>query len=565
MKKVSNFIRFCLLATAVMFGFDACKEPVNNVVVTGVSVSPTEQTIAVGGSFTLTATVTPENAKNKSVKWASSASDVATVDDNGKVEALKAGTVTITATTVEGSKSASCKVTVTEQPVDATKVNVFYFYYLSNADLPEGHNMYALSLVTPGTRDERGLAIKKGIEYRFALSSGAPDSQMKPTAGEYNLSTADDDFSKMIICRKNTLSMVRIFDEQDATVEVRGFVEGKFTVEANKLTFRGKDSKGEEYNLVFEGEYKVSDISEPNAWKYEPTASTSKTENFTTAIFTDYKNDYFDNGNRYIYVSMRNEERPQEFIRGGLGFVLDKDATQIPEGTYNVSDSKEPNTLWKSIGCIQGVIKGCALIYQKALQEVYYISSGTAIVTAGEIKFTGKSHFGSDIVMNFKGDMPDKWKFEPRTPTTKTESFTEGTFRNFKDFFNNNTKTIYGYMHKNDQKIQSVLAFIINKDATVLPEGSYNVSDTHTEGTLWKSEGLNSQNIITGCLLYYTEEPQEIYYIVSGNAVVAGDEIKFNGQSHFGSTININYKGAMTITENPQNARANMIKRKINY
>ncbi|KGN82736.1 hypothetical protein HW49_01695 [Porphyromonadaceae bacterium COT-184 OH4590] len=562
MKKVFNFIWFCLLATIVVFGFNACKEPSNNVVVTGVYVDPTEKTIAVGESFTITANVTPENAKNKSVKWASSASDIVKVDENGKVEALKVGTAAITATTVEGSKTASCKVTVTEQTVDASKVDVFYFYYLSNADLPEGHNMYALSLVIPGTRDERGLAIKKGVEYRLALSSGTPDNQLKPTVGEYNLSAADDDFSQMTVCRQSNLSMVRIFDEQDITVEVRSFKEGKFIVEANKLTFKGKDSKGEECNLVFEGDYKVSDISEPNPWKYEPTVATSKTENFTQAIFTDYKNEYFDNGNRYIYVSMRNEERPQEIIRGGLGFVLDKNVTQIPEGVYNVSDSKQPNTLWKSIGTIKGIIKGCALIYQKALHEVYYISSGTAIVTAGEIKFTGKSHFGSDITINFKGDMPDMWKYEPRTPTTKTESFTEGVFRNFQDFFNNNTKTIYAYMHKNDQKIQSVLAFIINKYATELPAGSYNVSDAHTEGTLWKSEGLNDQNIITGCLLYYTEAPQEIYYIVSGNAVVAEDEIKFNGQSHFGSTINLNYKGAMVIVEKSQNAPAQLVKRK---
>ena len=62
---------------------------------------------------TLTVTVLPSNATNKSVTWTSSNTAVATVDVNGKVTAVSNGTATITATTNDGSnKSASCTVTV---------------------------------------------------------------------------------------------------------------------------------------------------------------------------------------------------------------------------------------------------------------------------------------------------------------------------------------------------------------------------------------------------------------------------------------------------------------------
>ena len=63
----------------------------------------------------LTATVLPDNTTDKSVTWSSSDTSVASVDENGMVTALAAGTTTITVTTMDGSNlSASCEVTVVE-------------------------------------------------------------------------------------------------------------------------------------------------------------------------------------------------------------------------------------------------------------------------------------------------------------------------------------------------------------------------------------------------------------------------------------------------------------------
>ena len=60
----------------------------------------------------MVATVNPGNATDKSVSWSSSDATVASVDVSGKVTALKAGTATITVTTTDGGKTASCAVTV---------------------------------------------------------------------------------------------------------------------------------------------------------------------------------------------------------------------------------------------------------------------------------------------------------------------------------------------------------------------------------------------------------------------------------------------------------------------
>ena len=80
--------------------------------VTSVSLNKTELTIEKGKSETLTATVSPSDATNKAVTWQSSNNSIATVDQNGKVTAKELGNVTITVTTKDGSKTATCSVTV---------------------------------------------------------------------------------------------------------------------------------------------------------------------------------------------------------------------------------------------------------------------------------------------------------------------------------------------------------------------------------------------------------------------------------------------------------------------
>ncbi|MDR1860787.1 MAG: Ig-like domain-containing protein, partial [Bacteroidales bacterium] len=100
-----------LLALGVAAGKKDGAEPA--VVVTGVTLNKTTLSLAVSGSETLTATVAPENATNKTVNWTTSNTAVATVNASGLVTTVSAGTATITITTQDGNKTATCTVTVT--------------------------------------------------------------------------------------------------------------------------------------------------------------------------------------------------------------------------------------------------------------------------------------------------------------------------------------------------------------------------------------------------------------------------------------------------------------------
>ena len=88
--------------------------------VTGVTLdNDTLSLVAGGATGTLTATVNPSDAANKSVTWSSSDEAVATVAD-GVVTPVAAGNATITVTTVDGSFTATCDVTVTVKSSDAS-------------------------------------------------------------------------------------------------------------------------------------------------------------------------------------------------------------------------------------------------------------------------------------------------------------------------------------------------------------------------------------------------------------------------------------------------------------
>ena len=83
------------------------------IAVTGVSLNENEAEVFVNQMITLTATVAPADADNRRVVWSSDNAGVASVDADGNVTALTNGEATITVTTVDGAKTASCKVTVT--------------------------------------------------------------------------------------------------------------------------------------------------------------------------------------------------------------------------------------------------------------------------------------------------------------------------------------------------------------------------------------------------------------------------------------------------------------------
>ena len=86
-------------------------EPQNLVAVSGVTLNHSTRLMCPGDTVTLTVTVAPADAANKTVEWASENIDIASVED-GVVTAVNMGTVDITVTTQDGAFEAVCTVTI---------------------------------------------------------------------------------------------------------------------------------------------------------------------------------------------------------------------------------------------------------------------------------------------------------------------------------------------------------------------------------------------------------------------------------------------------------------------
>lgn len=78
----------------------------------GIALEPKELTLTEGDSEQLTVSITPEEATNRKVVWSSEDESIATVDENGRITAVKEGSTIITVTTEDGLHTDSCKVKV---------------------------------------------------------------------------------------------------------------------------------------------------------------------------------------------------------------------------------------------------------------------------------------------------------------------------------------------------------------------------------------------------------------------------------------------------------------------
>lgn len=214
-------------------------EPDNNgptgpttVAVTGVTLNKTSLSLVEGNSETLTATVSPDNATNKAVSWKSSDASIASVDGTGKVTAVKAGSATITVSTTDGSKTATCSVSVTPKTISVTGVAI----EPSTLEIKEGATFQLKATVSPAGASQ-------------AVDWASPSPHIA-TVDQNGLLTAVAPGTVRIVVRSKAFTDKQGFC--DVTVTQDNTLTG-ISLDADEITIAAGDSRN--LTVIFYPEY----------------------------------------------------------------------------------------------------------------------------------------------------------------------------------------------------------------------------------------------------------------------------------------------------------------------
>ena len=164
----------------------SCEDPLpKSVPVNSVNLSTSAVELTEGDSYALTATILPSDADNKNVTWTSSNAEVASVT-NGKVTAIKPGTSTITVTTEDGQKTASCVVTVVAKvyPVESVTLDK------TSAELTEGESLTLTATVLPENATNKNVTWTSSNAEVASVTNGIVTAH-KPGTSTITVTTED--------------------------------------------------------------------------------------------------------------------------------------------------------------------------------------------------------------------------------------------------------------------------------------------------------------------------------------------------------------------------------------
>lgn len=159
---------------------DGSEQP-STIAVQRLELSQTALSLPLGEATTLTARITPDNATDKTLTWASSDPDVATVSQSGEVVAVAIGNCTVSVSC--GGQKSDCAVTVVPVPVESVHLDV------TDADLLVGETIQLKATILPTHATEQEVAWTSSntdiamVENGLVTALAAGEATITATAG----------------------------------------------------------------------------------------------------------------------------------------------------------------------------------------------------------------------------------------------------------------------------------------------------------------------------------------------------------------------------------------------
>ena len=325
--------------------------------VESVSLNKSEMTLTEGKSETLAATVTPENAENKSITWSSNNEAVAIVDVNGTVTAKSAGTAVITATSTNG-KSAGCTVKVEKKQIPVTEVRLSE----STVGIVEGSTYKLTATVLPeNTTDSKNVSWGSNNEAVATVdANGTVTAKRAGTAVITATSTNGKTAGCTVTVSKKEIPITEIsLDKSSATLTEGETTTLTATVLPENTTY-GKSVKWSSSNVAVAT---VDLMGKVTAKRAGTAIITAISENGKTASCTITVNKKDTN----ITITEVRLNKSTETLKEGDTTTLT--ATVLPE---NTTDSKSVS--WRSSNSEVATVDANGTVTAKR--------AGTAVITA---------------------------------------------------------------------------------------------------------------------------------------------------------------------------------------
>ena len=271
----------------------------STVYVTGISVSDKSIEIDKGSSCTLSATVTPSNATDRSCRWASSNNDVVTIDSaTGRVEAVGVGEAVITVTSNGVDEwglphTAECRVRVNEA------------FRLSGASYVEMGSECNLALNYPASVGINSIDWKSSDESKAVV-----DGNGKVTGVDHTYQSGDKSYGVVTIsCTINNAVIlshdIMVVVVQPKSINTPGFSEGK-----DELTMRVDESVSLASTIypsnVPDGAYRI---------RYQ--SNVERFINYDTGVINEYKNTLSPT-TAYVDITVDNSDQDKYLVVGTL-------------------------------------------------------------------------------------------------------------------------------------------------------------------------------------------------------------------------------------------------------
>lgn len=290
--------------------------------VSSITLDKTTLSLKVGETDRLQATISPDNADNKKVNWSSSNEQLATVDVEGNIQALKAGEVWITATSDDNSEiKASCKVTIM-QPV--TEISLSQ----TNIELTNiGESEQLEATVMPEDASDKSVTWKSNNEQVCIVSSTGMVTAIG--SGTTVVTATTNDGGKMAFCIVNvTLQEYNItLDQYTMTLNVGEIAQLHATVSGTTNKTVNWSSSNDQTATV-DNNGNVTAIKAGNALIYATLADHSNVQTSCAVTVNEVDGILEISGNSIDKSSVYDATgRQVQKLKKGLNIVRMKDGT----------------------------------------------------------------------------------------------------------------------------------------------------------------------------------------------------------------------------------------------